>query len=346
MKKLYKYLSPFAPDQSGACGVLYELGGIIVICDAGGCTGNICGFDEPRWSTKRSAVFSAGLRDMDAIMGRDDKLIEKLSSAQQLIGARFAAIIGTPVPAVIATDMTALKRLTEKKLGIPCITVECSGTHYYDIGEERAWLALFSEFAKEKYPTVTGKTGIIGATPLETGCIDSGYLQKLATEHGVTDPVIFGCGSALDDIIKASACENIIAVSVSAIKSAEYLHERFGIPYTVRYPFLSDDIIAAVKSCKGKALVIDSQIKANEIRKCSSVPENITCASWFMMNEGHTCPQDTHIKGEDDLRNIVADGNYDNILADADMERIVKAAGFTGRFIDIPHFAVSGRLKK
>ncbi|HBN57365.1 MAG TPA: nitrogenase molybdenum-iron protein, partial [Lachnospiraceae bacterium] len=45
MKGLLKYLSPFAPDQSGAASVLYDLGGITVICDAGGCTGNICGFD-------------------------------------------------------------------------------------------------------------------------------------------------------------------------------------------------------------------------------------------------------------------------------------------------------------
>ena len=56
MKGLYRYLSPAAPDQSGAVSVLFELGGIIVITDAGGCTGNICGFDEPRWFTKSSAV--------------------------------------------------------------------------------------------------------------------------------------------------------------------------------------------------------------------------------------------------------------------------------------------------
>ena len=31
MKGLYRYLSPFSPDQSGAVAVLYELGGIIVI---------------------------------------------------------------------------------------------------------------------------------------------------------------------------------------------------------------------------------------------------------------------------------------------------------------------------
>ena len=75
MRGLRKYLTPFAPDQSGAVSVLFELGGIVVICDAGGCTGNVCGFDEPRWFEQKSAIFSAGLRDMDAILGRDDRLV-------------------------------------------------------------------------------------------------------------------------------------------------------------------------------------------------------------------------------------------------------------------------------
>ena len=104
MKGLRKYLTPFAPDQSGAVSVLYELGGILVICDAGGCVGNVCGFDEPRWFSRKSAIFSAGLRDMDAILGRDDRLVAKLTSAVEKLDVSFAAIIGTPVPAVIGTD--------------------------------------------------------------------------------------------------------------------------------------------------------------------------------------------------------------------------------------------------
>ena len=47
MRGLRKYLTPFAPDQSGAVSVLFELGGIVVICDAGGCTGNVCGYPKP-----------------------------------------------------------------------------------------------------------------------------------------------------------------------------------------------------------------------------------------------------------------------------------------------------------
>ena len=46
MKGLRKYLSPFTPDQSGAVSVLFHYGGMLIIMDAGGCVGNICGYDE------------------------------------------------------------------------------------------------------------------------------------------------------------------------------------------------------------------------------------------------------------------------------------------------------------
>ena len=85
MKGLWKYLSPFSPDQSGASAVLYGLGGIVLVCDAGGCAGNICGFDEPRWFKQKSAVFSAGLRDMDAILGRDDRLVDKFGPSREAL---------------------------------------------------------------------------------------------------------------------------------------------------------------------------------------------------------------------------------------------------------------------
>ena len=149
MKGLWKYLSPFAPDQSGACAVLYDLGGIIIICDAGGCAGNVCGFDEPRWFTDRSAIFSAGLRDMDAVFGRDEQLVDKLISAYDDLGgeAEFAAIVGTPVPAVIGTDYFALKRLAKKKSGLTIITVDTNGMELYDEGAAKAYMSIVEEFA-------------------------------------------------------------------------------------------------------------------------------------------------------------------------------------------------------
>ena len=59
MKGLRKYISPFSPDQSGAASVLFGYGGMLIIMDAGGCVGNVCGYDEPRWGGAKSAIFSA-----------------------------------------------------------------------------------------------------------------------------------------------------------------------------------------------------------------------------------------------------------------------------------------------
>ena len=78
MKQISLQLPPFAPDYSGACSALFELGGMIVIHDACGCTGNYTGFDEPRWYDGESQVYCSALRQMDAIMGDDEKLIGRV----------------------------------------------------------------------------------------------------------------------------------------------------------------------------------------------------------------------------------------------------------------------------
>ena len=62
MKGLRKVLTPFAPDQSGASGVLYSMGALIVIIDAGGCTGNVCGFDEPRSGTNVACAIKLAMK--------------------------------------------------------------------------------------------------------------------------------------------------------------------------------------------------------------------------------------------------------------------------------------------
>ena len=381
MKKLLKYLSPFAPDQSGACGVLYELGGIIVICDAGGCAGNVCGFDEPRWFTKKSAVFSAGLRDMDAIMGRDDKLIDKMASAQEYLKCDFTAVVGTPVPAVIATDMKAIKKMAEKRIGVPCITVSCTGTRYYDEGEEETWYELFREFAGEE--NIFNKTniesvnnnryedseltsedkeklekiGVIGATPLETGYSTAEPLIQLCEKNGYEDAVIYSVGSGLKAISHAPKIEQNLVVSVQGLKAAKYLEEKYGVPYEVGFPFIPDEVVSDVMSKmrpeEKKILIIHSQFAANELRNiirqfkgidAESDSMKIDCATFFMQSPQYSEKNDFKLSNEDELYELAEQNAYDLIIGDADMKPLLKAAGYKGGFIDYPHFAVSGRM--
>jgi len=344
LKKLLKYISPFAPDNSGAAAVLYELGGIVVICDAGGCAGNVCGFDEPRWFEKRSALFSAGLRDMDAILGRDDRLAEKLAKAAGQIGAPFTAIIGTPVPAVIATDYRALKRLSEKKTGLPALAVDTTGTNYYDKGEEKAYMELFKTFSFGGTPK-KGKVGVIGATPLDLSMTTPDALISALKKQGCDEPVCFGMNSGLEEIKDAGSCEKLLAISPGAVKAAEYLSEKFHIPYETGCPDLLGIASNLSHKAEGKRiLIVHQQFAANSLRSeiLSRISCDITCASWFMTDKRYMEEQDLHIPDEETFTEKVQSGGYDIVIADISLKRAVK--DFKGEWIDYPHFAVSGRL--
>ena len=307
MKGLRRFLTPFAPDQSGAVSVLYELGGIVVIVDAGGCAGNICGFDEPRWSETRSAIFSAGLRDMDAIMGRDKLLVKKIADAAGKIQANFVALVGTPVPAVIGTDYKALKKMLSKETSLPVVTVDTDGMHLFDSGEEKAYAALLRELKEknlfdkaqddnpsqqaavrdEEKKSSANCAGIFGATPLDLYSQDGKrIISDVLKKEGFDTVIFYGNGALFSDFQNVSKNKINIAVSPSGVKAVKLLNEYFGTPYEVRFPgtdvlidefsrktygsILKDEQLNAhCNSLKDvqKILIVHSQIFANSLRE-------------------------------------------------------------------------------
>ncbi len=330
MRGLRKYLTPFAPDQSGAVSVLYELGGIVVVCDAGGCTGNICGFDEPRWHTTRSAVFSAGLRDMDAILGRDDKLVAELADAAHKIDANFAAVVGTPVPSVIGTDYRALRRMAERKCELPVLTVDTTGMELYDVGASKAYVELFDRLATERMDVEQGRIGYLGANPLDMSCIPPLEMSL-----------------SFDDVLRASAAQKNVVMAPSGLSAAKLLQRRFGTPYS--FATLDDlqraSLAQALPPVEGKrVLVVDQQVAAAALREelLSHGASEVVCATWFMQVDELTQEGDVHLREEDDFEELVYGGAFDVLVGDPTLWRI--ASRFEGLTVDVPQFPVSGRM--
>ena len=344
MRGLRKYLTPFAPDQSGAVSVLFELGGIVVICDAGGCTGNVCGFDEPRWFEQKSAIFSAGLRDMDAILGRDDRLVAKLADAAEKVDAAFTAVIGTPVPAVIATDYLALRRMTEKKMKLPVLTVDTDGMELYDKGEERAFLELFKTFAVEKYPVDEHKIGVLGMTPQDVSDLAAAdKIRDLFQRKYGQKAVCYCMGDGLEEVKKASSVSKNIVVSPAALATAKYLEKTFRTPYEIYYP-LVEDLLPEMDYTGKRILVVHQQVIADSIRKVllERGAEIVQTASWFMMKKELQADEDVILRDEDAYIELVQNGEFDIIFADECMDRMTPK--FDGTFVNTRHFAVSGKL--
>lgn len=345
MKGLLKVMSPFAPDQSGAASVFYDMNAITVICDAGGCTGNVCGFDEPRWHGNARPIFSAGLRDMDAILGRDDKLVEKLKKVSDKTDADFAAIIGTPVPAVIATDYRALKRMAEKRCGIPVVTCECTGTNLYDEGEELAYMELFKSFTKE-LPVRKGRLGIIGATPLNLSDISADRLLRRHYEkEGYSEVMCYGMGDGLESIRQAASAELNIVVSPSGLAPARWLEKKYGTPYRIECPLAGEEAAEAKERLDGrKVLIVHNQVLACSLR--DRMPESeVTVASFFKMDRSLMREGDVRVETEDQFMRLVAEGGYDTVICDELLRRAVKKDAY-GEWINARHFAVSGNLEE
>lgn len=308
MKGLRKVLTPFAPDQSGAVSVLYGLGGLIVIIDAGGCTGNICGFDEPRWQDVRSAVFSAGLRDMDAILGRDKLLVSKIADACEKIDASFVALIGTPVPATIATDYKALKRMLEKEISLPVLTIATDGMRLYDEGEALAYKALADEFISKD------------------GSLDEITLGRTPLTYGSDFADI-----TLEDYRKIGPSTKVTAASASGVEAAK----RLGIPYET-FSSIAADLAGSIPS--GKVLVCHDEVFGKTLRD-----KGINCdiATFFTLHDEIKQDGDKKITEEDEFTDLAVDGGYDVIVADESLKPL--ADGFKGQWIDAPFFALSGR---
>ncbi len=365
MKGLRKIIYPFAPDQSGAAAVFYELGGMIIICDAGGCAGNICGFDEPRWFRKKSAIFSAGLRDMDANLGRDDLMIEKIKAAAGKLDASFVAIIGTPVPATIATDYHAIKRMGEKRIGLPVVTVDTNGALLYDSGIEKAYMALFDRFAKDvtDEEIIPGSVGVLGATPLDTDSLDAfEKIRASLMRQGASEVVCYGEGmladvdqsagqiSGLNAFEQAGRVEKNIVIAPAGLKAARMLKERFGTPFEYADPLI-DEVWESITAqlddtdLSGKRiLIMHQQIRANAIRekiRAAAGDTEIKVATWFKPIRECREPGDLHIREEDEFIALFKEG-YDIVIADETFRKAAK--GFDGRWISLPHFAVSGDM--
>ncbi len=397
MKGLRKYLTPFAPDQSGAVSMCYALGGMVVIVDAGGCAGNICGFDEPRWQPdyltgdrletgetaakdvpRVGAVFSAALRDMDAILGRDEFLIRKVEDSAKKIDVNFIALIGTPVPAVIGTDLKALSRMAERKTGLPCIGISTDGMHLYDKGIEETLLELIRTFADREGKIREDTCGVLGLNPLDL--FDPGWMEAIRSslmEKGWKRVLLHAMDGGLDTVKNASAaCKNYV-VSPAGLPAARYLEKEFGIPYEVSFPadpliLLDEDpfskkdpesllpdpdcarekfksIEMAASDCGDvmdykKILVVHQQVLANAIRnrlRERGVKAEIRTATWFDFKRELSEEGDVKLSEEDDFTALSGQQDWELIIADPALRPM--ASAFRGRWIDAYHFAVSGQ---
>lgn len=357
MARLFQKTGSFAGDYSGAAGVLRDMGGMLIFCDAGACMGGFLFGEDPKGEKEEKRIFSASLREKQVVMGFDKKLKKDVVRTYQEAGGAFVGLIGTPVAAVVGSDLGGLGKeicrelyhqgMTDKIL--PSLGVETNGWDYYDAGQEKAYLAMAEMLIQE-----------------DADCVN--ILKKAGAEN----PVVWGTSGCMEAIAGAKGAKLNLAVSVSAIKVVEKLHEKYGTPFLIGYPLGEKETVWWVNQVKGilsgdecapvtdptvhsiavdfrrisdgkRAFIIGEQLTSNAMRRLFETEfdyVHVDVASYFKMDRTLMKENDFWIREEEVLVRFLEEREpYDLVIADPLCFQFLPYE--PKRKIAYPHIAVS-----
>ena len=362
MARLSVHLPPFSPDYSGVSSVFFDLPAVVAIHDASGCTGNYTGYDEPRWYGASSAIFCSALRDLDAVMGDDAKLIGRTASACRDLRPAMAALIGSPVPMVLGSDMKGIAAELEARIGLPSFGFDTTGTAYYDRGVSAALIALLERFSEPRPPVPNG-VSLVGATPLDfADGADIRDIREVLRERGVELVASLAMGYDLEALRRAASARLNLAVSRSGFLVSAWMRRRFGTPYLCGLPMGRKGLaeyLGALEAMLGTEApeprvlkgepptgepdvwVIGEQVQSNAIRVALAREfgvRNIAVGCLFGMEPGLALPGDRDLRDEAEIRSTMNSGSS-AVVADPFLAPLLRDSAV--RFVPFPLYAVS-----
>lgn len=343
MKNLFKRLSTFAGDYSGACLAARDMKCLIVLHGQGGCIGGVCTCDDIEQQTGDMNIVFTKISEVDTVIGNDEVMINRVESAVDALPFDFILICGSPIPMLIGTDFKSWIRRLEAETNKPVIALDTKGFARYDEGESMLFEALIDKFGT-KTSSTKNKVNVIGDTALNgwTAEMREDYRKSLAKEF---DEVVFwGKDIDLSGLRTMAEAKLNIVASVSALEAAKKIKTIFGTPYMIAETVGGSGV--GGQHTKGdRAFVVCEQVMGNAIRKClinNFGFGDVTVGTFFEMSDEIKDASDIAFDGEDDYEKFVkANGPFDYVVGDRELELF---GGYTAGFIEYPHLAISGRL--
>lgn len=365
MSSLSVFLPPFASDYSGVCSALFDFDSLIAINDAHCCTGTYVHFDEPRWALRQRPTLCAMLRDIDAVFGNDEKVIAQVTEAAKQLNPDFAAVLGSPVPAIIGMDIEGIAAEIEMRWGKPVLGFSTTGFAYYDKGVSMALHALVRRFTVKPKQPAQGFVNLLGITPLDFGTSDIvSPLCSFLEAHNLSAGSRFCMGIDLQQVCRAGEAAASLVVSASGLQAAKYLNARFGIPFLAGYPMgkrHSENLMMRLSSAINRkplerkdapqtagqpaVLILWDQVLAVSLREAlrlSGIRTPICVGSFFAMDSDLCESGDIHIQSEAHLASLLDSGQYCGVIGDPLLKRLPAMQHIS--LYPIVHPAVSSRL--
>ena len=349
MKDIRSTLPPMASDTAGACSMLFETGGVTVIHDAAGSMEVFITFEEQRPLDTCRTVTSQ-LTALEAITGNDQILIDKLTAELAAHPAPFAAIVGTPVPHTIATDLDGIAAEVEAAAHTPVFAVNAGGFRLYDYGAGEALKKLLSRFVQPPKGHAGRRVNLLGAFPMDLSGAELEGVRAQLLGAGFDTAASLTLNGSLDEITSAAEADLNLVISMAGLPAAKWMEQKFHIPYLVGLPFAADDTRKLLSQEEesfpesGKTVLILGDavfaVSLGSIVRRMGFAPTLGFEAGGLPTDLPMVPLDTEAHIRQALR-----GDYDLIVADP-LYRLLLPKDSRAVLIPRPHQALSSRLHK
>lgn len=235
MKDIRMILPNPASDTAGAASILFELGGLTVIHDAAGSHEVFITFEEAR-SLEGCRTVASRLSRLEAVTGDDSILLDKIRRACELDPPPFIAIVGSPVPFTIGTDLDGIAAEAQNAAGIPAFAVTAGGFGTWDQGAGEALQKLIEKLTLDPTPTDSLRVNLLGASPFDCSAAELDGMKKALLDAGADEVCALTMGEPLSSVQTAAAAQRNIVISAAGLSAARYMQARWGIPCSVGVP--------------------------------------------------------------------------------------------------------------
>jgi len=343
MKDIRMILPNIASDTAGAASALFPLGGLTVIHDGAGSLEVFVTFDEPRDLEGRRTVTSH-LSRLEAITGDDGILLDKLNRACSDDPPPFIAIVGSPVPFTLGTDLDGIAAEAEFSTGIPAFAVTAGGFGTYDRGAGEALQKLIEKATRPPAPHEGYTVNLLGATPLDYSQAEIDGMKARLLAQGAARVNSLTMTDGMEEIYHAAEADRNLVISAAGLPAARYMEKTFGIPYSVGTPVA--DTTAATLRCppEKRGLILGEAVLAKQLAQLLS-ESGISAVAGITANDDPEIFPDVpslRLGTEADIR-AELNKEYFAILGDP-LYKLLLPPDSKTIFIERPHRAQSSRL--
>ena len=342
MKDIRMVLPNLASDTAGAASALFALDGLTVIHDAAGSMESYITFDESRELEGKRTVASR-LSRLEAITGDDGILLDKLAEESASDAPPFIAVLGSPIPFTIGTDLDGIAAEAEFTSGVPAFAVNTGGFESYDKGAGEALRKVIEKTTKAPTPHDGTIVNLLGAIPMDYSDAEIEGIRENLLAEGVDTVRTLTLADGMEEMYHAADADRNLVISLAGLPAARYMEKKYGIPYTIGVP-VDDGVAAMMEADARKVLILGESVLTKQLVLLLR-EAGMDAVAGVTANDDPEVFPDVPVLRLDTEAGIRAElkKNYFAVVGDP-LYKLLLPRNSETKFVERPHRALSGRL--